>query len=72
MYIDSIYILYVTRFRDRSQIERIEDAGGRSRDNGVDPPGRYFNCYDVINMAVAVVSRGRSRARTKTSLTLSR
>lgn len=35
------------RLRGRSQIERIEDAAGR--DNGVDPPGRYFNCYDVIN-----------------------
>lgn len=37
------------RLRGRSQIEPIEDAAGRSRDNGVDPPGRYFNCYDVIN-----------------------
>lgn len=39
--------LYVIRLRGRSQIERIEDAAGR--DNGVDLPDRYFNCYDVIN-----------------------
>lgn len=66
--------LYMTRLRDRSQIERIEDAAGRrgGPGTGVDPPGRYFNCYYVINMAVAVVNRDRSRVRTKTLLTLSR